>query len=118
MSSSVSRSDDDLDPIYELALRIALERSKVETQGSSGSAAWPLPRRRSLDTGTGPSRSVRNSDRRPTQSAPSRRPLPPPAAAPPCGERWVLVPAPSARTRTPEIEARAAHRELQRQSKK
>ncbi|KAE8774599.1 Phosphorylated carbohydrates phosphatase [Hordeum vulgare] len=43
MSSIGSRSDDDLDPEYELSLRIAMERSKVETRGSSESATSLLP---------------------------------------------------------------------------
>lgn len=58
MSSSSSRCDDDLDPEYELALRIALELSKLETGGQLrigilaashpaqlGRQRWPLPAR-------------------------------------------------------------------------
>ena len=46
MSSSGSDSGSELDYEEEMALRIALERSKVETGGSSGSGASPqLPRR-------------------------------------------------------------------------
>ncbi|KAE8801952.1 hypothetical protein D1007_22211 [Hordeum vulgare] len=98
MLSFGSRSDDDLDPDYELALRIALERSKVETRDS------------------GPSRSARSSGTWPAQSAPPlRRLLAPSVVAPPRGQRWVLVPVTPARTRTPESEACAARRERQRQ---
>nr|XP_020155305.1 transcription factor bHLH127-like [Aegilops tauschii subsp. strangulata] len=131
MSSSGSRSVDEVDPDYELALRIVLERSKVDTGGSSRSAASPqpppLPHRRISDADAGPSRPMGSSDRWPVQSAPParrpiapstaaspRRPLAPPAAAPPRGRRWVLVPAPPARTRTAESEARIARRERQR----
>ncbi|KAE8818089.1 hypothetical protein D1007_04193 [Hordeum vulgare] len=88
----------------------------METRGSSGSAALPVPRRPSSDTGVGPSRPVRSSDRRPAYSAPLlRHPVPVSAAAPPSGQRWVLVPTLSARgqTRTPESEACATHRERQ-----
>ena len=109
MSSSGSDSGSELDYEEEMALRIALERSKVETGGSSGSRASPqLPRWRSSDAGAGPSRPMLR-DARTAKSAPAapHRLLPPPAA-PPRGQRWVLVPAPPARTRTPELEARAA----------
>ena len=51
MSSSGSRSDDKVDPEYELALRIALERSKVET-----GAAPDLQPRRSRSFTVGASR--------------------------------------------------------------
>jgi hypothetical protein len=45
MSSSDSRSDDEVDAEYKLALRIALERFKVNTGGSSPIplGATPLP---------------------------------------------------------------------------
>ncbi|KAE8780449.1 hypothetical protein D1007_46415 [Hordeum vulgare] len=119
MSSSGSHSGEELDPDFQLALYIVLERSKVETMGSSGSASSPLPRMRSSNANAGSSRPVRSSDRRPAQSTPPLcRPLPPSAACPPPrGQRWVLVPAPPARgrTRTPESEARAARRERQQQ---
>jgi hypothetical protein len=55
MSSAGSRSDSDHDVDEELALRIALERSKVDTRGSSVYAPSPLPRRCRFDAGAGPS---------------------------------------------------------------
>ena len=74
MSSSGSDSGSELDYEEEMALRIALERSKVETCGSSGSGASPqLPLWRSADAGAGPSRPARSSART-AQSAPSSSP--------------------------------------------
>ena len=108
MSSFGSDSSSELDYKEEMALRIALERSKVETAGSSGSGASPhFPGRRSADIGAGPSRLARN-DARTAQSAPVLCRLLPLPAAPPRGRRWVLVPAPSARMSTPESEAHVA----------
>ena len=55
----------------EMALRIALERSEVEIDGSSGLGASPqLPHRRNADTGAGSSRPAR-SDAWSAQSAPA-----------------------------------------------
>lgn len=53
MPSADSRSDSDLD-VKELALRIALERSNVDTGGSFGSATSHLPHQRSADARVGP----------------------------------------------------------------
>ena len=52
MSSAGSHSSFDLDFDEELALRIALKRSKVDIGGSFGSAAsLQLPRQRNTDAG-------------------------------------------------------------------
>ncbi|KAE8782787.1 hypothetical protein D1007_43837 [Hordeum vulgare] len=116
MSSSDSRFNDDLDQYYELALRIACERSKVETAVNSGSAASLLPSRRSSDTDVGPSRPVRSSDARLAQPVPSYViPCPRGLLLPHVGSGGVLVPAQPDRTRMPESEARAARHERQRQ---
>ena len=108
MSSSGSVSGSNLDYLEKMALRIALERFKVGTGGSSGSRASPhLQRWRSADAGAGPSRPAR-SDARTTQSAPPPRRLHSPSATPSRGQRWMLVPTSPTRTRTPELEALAA----------
>jgi hypothetical protein len=115
MSSTGSHSNGCSGEEEELALRIALERSRVNTGGSSGSAPTPpVTRHASADAGAGPSRPARGSAR-PARSAPPARRPPPPSAAAPHGQRWVLVPAqPTPRMQTPESEARVARRERQR----
>ncbi|KAE8819796.1 hypothetical protein D1007_02467 [Hordeum vulgare] len=75
----------------ELALRIGLERSKVEITGSSGSGATPqLPRRRSEDAGAGSSQPRRSSIKT-TQSTPAPARCLTLPAAPPRGKHWILV---------------------------
>src|SRR4051812_12149346 len=93
MSSTGSYSDGSSRDEEELALRIALELSLVDTGGSSGSGATPpIARHRSADASAGPSHPAHGSVRL-VRSAPSpRRPPPPPSAAS-RGQRWVLVPA-------------------------
>ena len=54
MSSTGKRSDSDLDDDEELALRIALERSKVD-MGAVSDLPPRRPHRCSMDAGAGPS---------------------------------------------------------------
>nr|BDI54670.1 hypothetical protein [Triticum aestivum] len=98
MSSSGSLSDEDVDPKYELALRVALELSKVDTGGSSGSAASPSRRfpvgasRTSTLAPPGPCAALTGGqrDRRLPQAVPlPRRLLLPHAVPSPC---WLLLP--------------------------
>ncbi|KAE8771148.1 Phosphorylated carbohydrates phosphatase [Hordeum vulgare] len=104
---SSSGSDEDV------AIHIALERSKVETDGSSESGAQPqLPRRWNYDSGARPSLPAR-SFARTLQSAPTPCDVLPPPTAPPCRQCWVLVPASLARTRTTGSKACVARRERQ-----
>ncbi|KAE8797459.1 Phosphorylated carbohydrates phosphatase [Hordeum vulgare] len=116
MSSVGSRSDDSDVDSDELALHIALERSKMESCGNSGFGATPpLPRWRRADAAAGPAQPTRSSCRAAQTPLAPRRVLPPPTASP-CTQRYVLVPAPptSASTRTPESKAHVARRERQR----
>lgn len=102
----------------ELALRIALEPSQVDTSDNSGSGATrPVARSHNANADADPSRPTRGSTRQLNQRRPFRLP-PPPLAAAPRGQRWVLVLALlSSRMRTVEREARAARRERQRARK-
>lgn len=74
----------------ELALRITLQRSRMDMYDSSGSAPLPVARRLNDDTGAGHFLPARSSTRAVGFAPLVRQPAPPLSAAPQ-GWRWVLA---------------------------
>lgn len=81
-----NHSGSDIEYGEELALRIALERSKVHTSKNSGSGASPQLMRRRGGGRQGSRLPVRVSSGKTMQSVPASRHLLPPQPAPPRGQ--------------------------------